>query len=560
MKKLMALVIATAMLTPYASISLSADEVESNADSDDSKIGTIFFDSGDWNSDKLYFYIWDETDGTYASKNGWSDSNLWGSKKLAGTEVEGKDGVFESYEIEFKDDHDLFVIFYDPNTGAQTYNCVLNSSAIGDTAYMTKSILENPEDSEKTCIEARFTNADCGPQLKITSSGKIIGEYITPNTDCPLQVARFVFNYFGQQEKLTGDEIVTNETVKNAIDAFGTTPDDVWAKFQEFDGKPGYEEYDLIAEDAKKVIYGTLIDSDTDSSIDSDTDSSIDEDSDSDTIQALDYTGFELAEKTLSEIVELMDGNYSMGMKTWYNESTGEELSQMFIRNKDLLPGFSFYIEENQTESSDIDSENGNLEEDTSTKGDINQSYKLSYIILEDSAKLDDEITAGMDYSQLVDIIGEMDLAVDESSNPLTCSHPTLTITGTNDTSAVLVIDYEGTIDATLFNGTTYVSPEDLIAANAYVSKIIVYPYVIDNPQKLIGIYGDMNADGIVNSIDALLVQRSIVGYGSLTEDEKLIADVNLDGFINSLDVLHIMRYCIGYTTDSNVAWNVYVS
>lgn len=219
---------------------------------------TIKFDPGDWNSSKIQFYIWDETaqPTQYATSSGWTDENPWGSKKkLGGTKLD--DGTFESYELDLPDGHDIFVIFYDPDTGAQTFNCVLNSSAYGDTARRTGEILENPVDSEKTAEAVLFDNSGLGAQLCITSSGKIQGTTITPNTDCPLKVAEFVYTYLGQTEKLSGELIVTEATVAGAIAAFGTTADDVWAKFQGFKGQEGKEDYDAKEAEAKKLIKPT---------------------------------------------------------------------------------------------------------------------------------------------------------------------------------------------------------------------------------------------------------------------------------------------------------------
>lgn len=279
-KKFISIAMAMILAVSTSAIAASAAEVEVEPSGN---TGTIFFDSGDWNSSKIYFYIWDTTDNTYCTKNGWVDTNPWGSKKIAGTAVEGEDGKFESYEIEFKDDHDLYVIFFDPNSSAQTYDCVLNSSAMGDTAYMTGNVIENPVDSEKTCIEARFQNADCGPKLAITSSGNIVGEYITPNMDCPKQVADFVYKYLGQQEKITGADIVTEETVANAISAFQTTADDVWAKFQSFEGQEGYEEYANKVDGAKSMIKPTSAEETDTEAADTDSATNSDDDDDDDT-------------------------------------------------------------------------------------------------------------------------------------------------------------------------------------------------------------------------------------------------------------------------------------
>lgn len=233
--------------------------------------GTFKFDSGDWNSNNICFYIWDSTDPAnvmYATKNGWVPDNPWGSKKLRGTKVEGEDGVFESYEVDLPEGHNIYVIFHDPDTNAQTYDCVINSSAFGDTAYMTGNSIENPADSEKTAIEAVFQNTgDCGPAKVITSSGNIVGDVIAPNTDRPLTVANFIYTYWGKQEKLSGADIVTEDTVNNAISEFGTTADEVWASFQTFDGQEGKENYSAIQADVKKMLKisdGTATDSDDD--------------------------------------------------------------------------------------------------------------------------------------------------------------------------------------------------------------------------------------------------------------------------------------------------------
>lgn len=263
-KKFISILLSLITAVSVFSFAASANEVEEEAAGNEVTVeksgtsGTFKFDSGDWGSSKMCFYIWDATDPDhvmYGSKDGWVETNNWGSKKIRGTAVEGEDGVFESYEIDIPEGHDVYVIFHDPDTNAQTYNCILTSNAIGDTAYMTGNSIENPEDSEKTAIEARFQSAgDCGPARVITSSGKIVGDIIAPGVDRPLTVAQFVYKYYGQKEKLSGEDIVTEQTVADAIAAFETTADDVWAKFQEFNGKEGYENYAEIEEGAKKII------------------------------------------------------------------------------------------------------------------------------------------------------------------------------------------------------------------------------------------------------------------------------------------------------------------
>ncbi len=218
--------------------------------------GKIFFDTGDWNSTKLQFYIWDDTNGMKATKDGWVDANPWGSnKKLGGTlltevsdDMQAKGKVFESYEVELDPTHIYFVIFNDPDHG-QTFDCCLSVDALGDIAYRTGNILENPVDSEKTAEEAAFKKSGLGAKLCLTSSGKLQGSTIPVGTNCPGEVATFIFKYLGQKEKISGEDIVTKDIVKKAIEAFGTTADDVWAEYQKHEGEENYQ-----ADEAKAVL------------------------------------------------------------------------------------------------------------------------------------------------------------------------------------------------------------------------------------------------------------------------------------------------------------------
>ena len=58
--------------------------------------------------------------------------------------------------------------------------------------------------------------------------------------------------------------------------------------------------------------------------------------------------------------------------------------------------------------------------------------------------------------------------------------------------------------------------------------------------------YGDVNGDGIINSMDAAIVYRSVNGRYTLTDSQKLSADVNGDGAVNSTDAALIYRYTNG--------------
>ena len=64
---------------------------------------------------------------------------------------------------------------------------------------------------------------------------------------------------------------------------------------------------------------------------------------------------------------------------------------------------------------------------------------------------------------------------------------------------------------------------------------------------------GDVNTDGIVNIVDALIIAKYYVGLSTLTIEES-IADVNGDGTVNILDSLLIARFYIGLESTLNCA------
>ena len=57
---------------------------------------------------------------------------------------------------------------------------------------------------------------------------------------------------------------------------------------------------------------------------------------------------------------------------------------------------------------------------------------------------------------------------------------------------------------------------------------------------------GDLNSDGIINSLDGLLLMRYLNGWDVAVADVTTM-DVNHDGKVNSLDGLILMRYLNGW-------------
>ncbi|MDY3087736.1 MAG: dockerin type I repeat-containing protein, partial [Oscillospiraceae bacterium] len=61
---------------------------------------------------------------------------------------------------------------------------------------------------------------------------------------------------------------------------------------------------------------------------------------------------------------------------------------------------------------------------------------------------------------------------------------------------------------------------------------------------------GDVNADGVINSVDALRVLQHSVNVIQLQGRAAKRADVNKDEKINPVDALDILRYSVGIIKD----------
>lgn len=96
--------------------------------------------------------------------------------------------------------------------------------------------------------------------------------------------------------------------------------------------------------------------------------------------------------------------------------------------------------------------------------------------------------------------------------------------------------------------------PKDLTAAGEYrlyvsgtdldYTKVATFS-VTKSWEKAPYILGDVDGDGKINSIDALMVLQynaQIEGYDELTEQQLLAADVNRDNQVNSIDALAILQ------------------
>ncbi|MGN1113220.1 MAG: dockerin type I repeat-containing protein, partial [Acutalibacteraceae bacterium] len=62
-------------------------------------------------------------------------------------------------------------------------------------------------------------------------------------------------------------------------------------------------------------------------------------------------------------------------------------------------------------------------------------------------------------------------------------------------------------------------------------------------------VIGDVNMDGKVNLVDAILVQKNSLGMDVFTEEQLALGDVNKDGYISLIDGIMIQKYALGMIT-----------
>ena len=188
---------------------------EDDIASDDAK---IYFDveSAGWKNYKsIYCHIW-SLDGT----------GEWPSWQTKRERCDLEDDGRYSYTLsktgnEFRySDGRIYGVIFSADTGAQTYNVVMNGACIGDTVYVTDERFEAPEDSEKKVLVAEWrNNTDCGSQRRITSTGNVIGRaHVEGETDETL-LADFLIKYHDDRKKL--------DLVSNLVNEMSVKPEDV---------------------------------------------------------------------------------------------------------------------------------------------------------------------------------------------------------------------------------------------------------------------------------------------------------------------------------------------
>ena len=175
LKKCISITLALLMMFSAMVVGVSAADVDEAATGDDT---LIYFDaaSAGWQNVKyIMFYIYNVETST--------ELVAWGSKKLRGTKLAEDSDIwsFDPTTIGMVEGTQYAIIFNN-DEGGETYQLLMDTSCLGDTAYCTGLITENPVDSNKSSREARWRNNSLGPVLAITSIGNVVGETCPSNT------------------------------------------------------------------------------------------------------------------------------------------------------------------------------------------------------------------------------------------------------------------------------------------------------------------------------------------------------------------------------------------
>lgn len=238
-KKIISLALALMMIMSIAAVAASAAQVEvpevaagadvaeQGAEGDVAETGLdaancLNFDlsSAGWNNTTgVAFYMWPV---------GGEAFTPWGSKKAVGEETSSGIWSFDPNTLSTIESGQQYVVIFaqvtDAGWGMQTYNLVFDSSCLGDTAYCTGVSIENPEDSNKTAIEAKWRNSSLGSQKVVTSIGNVVGDTIVGTTAYEM-FKNFLTNTLGNARTFSGkdDQTLLDDTAK----ALELTKDDV---------------------------------------------------------------------------------------------------------------------------------------------------------------------------------------------------------------------------------------------------------------------------------------------------------------------------------------------
>ena len=154
----------------------------------------------------------------------------WGSRKLDGTYVGNGIWSYDPSNMNLVTGIQYAIVFVNKRSWDQTYDLLLDTTCLGDTAYCTGRSVANPVDCYIICKEAKWKNhSDLGPRLQITSIGNVVGETVPSNTTKYQMMVDFLASKSrdGLQNALNFNGKDAQTTIDDIASKLGLTKDDV---------------------------------------------------------------------------------------------------------------------------------------------------------------------------------------------------------------------------------------------------------------------------------------------------------------------------------------------
>lgn len=104
--------------------------------------------------------------------------------------------------------------------------------------------------------------------------------------------------------------------------------------------------------------------------------------------------------------------------------------------------------------------------------------------------------------------------------------------------------EFDSKISVTVKNRDNSIKNTGFIGTN----DIISFKYNTEEVNYRAVIYGDINGDGKINTLDLLIVQKQILNLRSLSTFEYIAADISRDKIVNTLDLLKLQKDILDIT------------
>ena len=108
------------------------------------------------------------------------------------------------------------------------------------------------------------------------------------------------------------------------------------------------------------------------------------------------------------------------------------------------------------------------------------------------------------------------------------------------------VVTAKDIVESDLFEGKVSTINGTVVSSLDMVVKTGDKFTTTDGTEYTVIVYGDVDENGSINSLDALEVEKAAVGIKTLDDVQKEAADVINDGNVNGLDSLAIRKYAVG--------------